>query len=148
MPVQPILLVEDDADDAALIVLALRKGSLMNPIDVVSDGQAALDYLFAQGAHAGRDAGIQPALILLDLDLPRLSGLQVLERIRHDARTKALPVVILTSSTREDDRLNGYDLGIHSYITKPLDFEAFRAALKELRLSWTLLDAPPAPVAG
>ena len=121
-----ILLVEDNADDEALTMRALRKNNIGNEIVVARDGVEALDYLFAGGIYEGRDVGVQPAVILLDLKLPKLDGFEVLKRLRADKRTKLLPVVILTSSKEQQDIANGYGLGANSYVRKPVDFQALR----------------------
>jgi two-component system response regulator len=138
-----ILLVEDNPDDETLILMSLKKGSVANEVVVVRDGQEALDYLFAAGRHAGRDRDDLPTVVLLDLKLPKLDGLEVLRRVREDRRTKTLPVVILTSSDEQRDRLKSYDLGVNSYVCKPLDFNEFTDAVKALGLYWLLLNMPP-----
>jgi len=140
--VNSILLVEDNADDEALALRALDKHKIRNPVVVVRDGQEALDYLFATGAHAGRDLA-ELAVVLLDLKLPRVDGLQVLERLRADPRTKLLPVVILTSSKEERDIVDGYSLGANSYVRKPIDFNEFSEAVRQLGLYWLLLNEWP-----
>jgi two-component system response regulator len=140
-----ILLVEDNPDDVELTLLALKEAKVANRVVVAADGVEALDYLFATGRHAGRDASDQPVVVLLDLKLPRVSGLQVLERVRADARTRHLPVVILTSSDEEQDRGRGYDLHANSYVRKPIDFDRFVAAARQLGLYWTVLNEPPPP---
>jgi len=140
-----ILLVEDNPDDEALTIRGLRKNNIRNEIVVAHDGVEALDYLFATGAHAGRDTRDQPAVILLDLKLPKLDGLQVLRRIRADNRTKLLPVVILTSSKEEQDLIASYSLGANSYVRKPVDFVQFAEAVRQLGLYWLLLNEPPPP---
>lgn len=137
-----ILLVEDNADDEALALRALDKHKIRNPVVVVRDGQEALDYLFATGAYAGRDLA-ELAVVLLDLKLPRVDGLQVLERLRADPRTKLLPVVILTSSKEERDIVGGYSLGANSYVRKPIDFNEFSEAVRQLGLYWLLLNEWP-----
>jgi len=140
--VNSILLVEDNADDEALALRALDKHKIRNPVVVVRDGQEALDYLFATGAYAGRDLA-ELAVVLLDLKLPRVDGLQVLERLRADRRTKLLPVVILTSSKEERDIVDGYSLGANSYVRKPIDFNEFSEAVRQLGLYWLLLNEWP-----
>jgi CheY-like chemotaxis protein len=138
-----ILLVEDNPDDEALTVRALRKNNIINEIAVARDGVEALDYLFGEGVHAGRDISVVPQVILLDLKLPRLDGLGVLRRLRADPRTKLLPIVLLTSSNEEEDRLNGYGLGANSYVRKPVDFDQFKEAIRQLSLYWLVLNEPP-----
>jgi two-component system response regulator len=138
-----ILLVEDNPDDVELTLRAFRKSKIANEIVVARDGVEAIDYLFATGRHAGRDNSSLPQLVLLDLKLPRLDGLQVLERIRANPKTKLLPVVILTSSTEQPDLLTGYSLGANSYIRKPVDFQEFVVAVRRLGLYWLLLNQPP-----
>jgi two-component system response regulator len=138
-----ILLVEDNPDDAALTVRALKKNQVVNDIIVVYDGVQALDYLFGEGAFVARDVSEMPQVVLLDLKLPKLDGLGVLQRIRADERTKLLPVVILTSSNEERDRMQGYGLGANSYIRKPVDFDDFVTAAAQLGLYWLVLNEPP-----
>jgi two-component system response regulator len=140
-----ILLVEDNPDDEVLTLRALRKANVRNEIVVARDGVEALDYLFGAGAHAGRDTRVQPQVVVLDLKLPRVDGLEVLRRIRADARTRLLPVVILTSSSEEQDRIEGYRLGANSYVRKPVDFGQFAQAVQQLGLYWLLLNQPPPP---
>jgi two-component system response regulator len=135
-----ILLVEDNPDDEALTVRALRKSNIANSIVVARDGVEALDYLFAEGVHAGRDTRVVPQVILLDLKLPKLDGLGVLRRLRADERTKLLPVVILTSSNEQEDRIKSYDLGANSYVRKPVDFKQFNEAAHHLGLYWLVLN--------
>jgi two-component system response regulator len=137
-----ILLVEDNPDDEALTVRALKKNKIVNEVVVARDGVQALDYLFGEGAHAGRDTKEMPQVVLLDLKLPKLDGLGVLRRLRADDRTSLLPVVILTSSNEEQDRINGYGLGANSYVRKPVDFDAFVAAAAQLGLYWLVLNEP------
>lgn len=139
-----ILLVEDNPSDIGLTRRALEKSRITNVLIVTEDGQEALDFLWGAGSHAGRDASDLPALVLLDLNLPKVTGLEVLRRIRGDARTRRLPVVILTSSKEEQDMAAGYDLGVNSYIRKPVDFNQFAAALEQLGLYWLVInEAPP-----
>jgi len=138
-----ILLVEDNPDDVTLTLRALKKNNLTNEVIVATDGVEALDYLFGTGAHAGRDVADMPDIVLLDLKLPRLGGLEVLQKIRADARTKLLPVVILTSSTEEQDLLEGYSLGANSYVRKPVNFVEFVEATRELGLYWLVYNQPP-----
>jgi len=137
-----ILLVEDDPDDELLTVRGLRESRIANEVVVARDGVEALDYLFGTGAHAGRDTRHQPAVVLLDLKLPRIDGLEVLRRVREDPRTKFVPVVILTSSDEERDRLGGYSAGANSYVRKPVDFVQFSEAAHQLGLYWLLLNEP------
>jgi len=138
-----ILLVEDNPDDEALTVRALKKSKIINEVVVVHDGVQALDYLFGDGAYLNRDLTQMPQVVLLDLKLPRLDGLGLLRRLRSDTRTKLLPVVILTSSNEEQDRINSYDLGANSYVRKPVDFEQFVEAATQLGLYWLVLNEPP-----
>jgi len=138
-----ILLAEDNADDEELTLRALRKSHVTNEIVVARDGQEALDYVFGAGVHAGRDVSIQPELVLLDISLPKVNGLEVLKRIRADWRTRTLPIVMLTSSTEERDRMAAYDQFANSYIRKPVDFDHFSEAVKELGLYWLVLNQPP-----
>jgi len=138
-----ILLVEDNPDDEALTLRAFRKSNILNPVVVARDGVEALDYLFGTGAHAGRDTAEQPQVVLLDLKLPRLDGLEVLQRLRADPRTRWLPVVILTTSSEDSDILSSYQLGANSYIRKPVDFEQFIEAARQLGLYWLVLNVPP-----
>jgi len=142
-----VLLVEDNADDELLTIRAFRKNNLRNEIVVARDGVEALDYLFATGAHVGRAPGL-PEMVLLDLKLPRLDGLEVLRRIRADHRTALLPVVILTSSKQEEDLLKSYELGANSYVRKPVEFEAFVEAVRNLGLYWLVVNEAPPPRGG
>ncbi len=139
-----ILLVEDNPNDVQLTLHALARHNLSNRIHIVRDGEEALDYLFGTGPYAGQGPGERPKVVLLDLKLPKLNGLEVLERIRKDERTRTLPVVILTSSREEQDIVRSYDLGVNSYIVKPVDFEQFTEAVRDLGLYWLLLNQPPA----
>jgi two-component system response regulator len=144
MNTKVILLVEDNPDDEALTVRALRKCHIVNEVVIARDGVQALEYLFGEGTHAGRDTAKMPQVVLLDLKLPRLDGLGLLHRLRSDTRTKLLPVVILTSSNEEQDRINSYDLGANSYVRKPVEFDQFVAAAAQLGLYWLVLnEAPP-----
>jgi two-component system, response regulator len=142
-----ILLVEDNPDDELLTLRALRKNNVLNEVVVARDGVEALDYLFGTGEYAGRDTSVTPQLILLDLKLPKIDGLEVLKRLRADERTRLLPVVILTSSREQQDMLDGYGLGANSYVRKPVNFEQFVQAIEQLKLYWLILnEAPPAAV--
>jgi two-component system, response regulator len=143
-----ILLIEDNPDDEALTLRAFRKNNIANEIVVARDGAAALDYLFGGGAYAGRDLGVMPAIILLDLKLPKVDGLEVLRRLRADERTTLLPVVVLTSSKEEQDVVASYSLGANSYIRKPVDFDQFVNAVKQLGLYWLVLNELPPAVEG
>ena len=144
MKAKVILLVEDNRDDELLTLRALKKNNVINEVVVARDGVEALDYLFATGAYAGRDTSVMPRLILLDLKLPRIDGLDVLRRLRADARTRLLPVVILTSSKELQDMLDSYGLGANSYVRKPVNFEQFVRAVEQLKLYWlSLNEAPP-----
>jgi CheY-like chemotaxis protein len=138
-----ILLVEDNPSDVDLTRRALDKARILNELVVAEDGEEALDYLFGTGAYAGRNTSLLPALTLLDLNLPKIKGLEVLRRIRADMRTRRLPVVILTSSREERDRAAGYDLGANSYIQKPVDFTQFAQAIEYLGLYWLVLNELP-----
>jgi len=140
-----ILLVEDNPDDEALTIRALRKNHIGNDVVVAHDGVEALDYLFGNGAWAGRDANDTPAVVLLDLKLPKVDGLEVLHRLRADARTKLIPVVVLTSSKEEQDLVKSYSLYANSYVRKPVDFVEFTEAVRNLGLYWLLLNEPPPP---
>lgn len=138
-----ILLVEDNPDDEALTLRAFRKNKIKNTVAVVRDGEEALDYLFGSGAYEGRDAGDLPQVMLLDLKLPKVDGLEVLRRVRADPRTAMLPVVILTSSREEQDMVEGYRLGANSYVRKPVNFDEFVEAARQLGLYWLLLNEVP-----
>ncbi len=138
-----ILLVEDNPDDVELTLRALKQYHVKNQINVVRDGAEALDYLFATGAYAGRDTSDMPAVVILDLKLPKVDGLEVLQRMRADERTKLVPVVILTSSKEEKDMVNGYKLGANSYVQKPVDFTEFVEAARQLGLYWLVVNEPP-----
>jgi two-component system response regulator len=143
MKTKVILLVEDNPDDELLTLRALKKSGVRNEIVVAHDGVEALDYLFASGPYSGRDPAIMPQLILLDLKLPRVDGLEVLRRLRSDERTRRLPVVILTSSREQRDMLEGYGLGANSYVRKPVNFEQFVKAVELLRSYWLVLNEDP-----
>jgi two-component system, response regulator len=138
-----ILLVEDNPDEAELTLRAFERCGTTQQIIVVRDGEEALDYLFASGAHAGRDPKLMPEVVLLDLKLPKLSGLEVLRRMRADERTRRLPVVVLTSSNEERDVLSSYDLGANSFVRKPVDFGEFIAAVRQLGLYWLVANQTP-----
>lgn len=144
---KPILLIEDNPDDVELTLRALKKNDIRNEIVVANDGLDALDFLFGRGKHAGREPDEAPALILLDLKLPKVEGLEVLRKIRGDERTRLLPVVILTSSKEEQDIARCYALGSNSYVRKPVDFEQFTKAVGFLGLYWLLINESP-PVKG
>lgn len=137
-----ILLVEDNPDDVALTLRALKKNNIANEVIIAKDGVEALDYLFGEGTYVGRDASRIPAVILLDLKLPKIDGLEVLERLRKDERTKLAPVVVLTSSKEEQDLVRSYKLGANSYIRKPVDFIQFSEAVRQLGLYWLVLNEP------
>lgn len=138
-----ILLVEDNPKDEELTLRALKKNNIKNEVVIVRDGAEALDYLFATGAYAARDVSVLPEVILLDLKLPKIDGLEVLRRIRADDRTKLLPVVILTASNEEKDLLDGYDAGCNSYVRKPVDFNQFAEAVRQLGLYWLVINETP-----
>jgi CheY-like chemotaxis protein len=141
-----ILLVEDNPDDELLTLRALRKNDVTGEVVVARDGVEALDYLFGTGAYAGRDTSVMPQLILLDLKLPKIDGLEVLRRLRADERSRLLPVVILTSSREQQDMLEGYGLGANSYVRKPVNFEQFVRAVEQLKLYWLILNESPPSV--
>lgn len=143
MAERTILLVEDNADDEALTLRAFAKNKITNPVVIAHDGVEALDYVHGTGAHAGRDVNERPAVVLLDLKLPKLDGIAVLKRIRADERTRLLPIVILTSSREEQDIIDGYRFGCNSYVRKPVDFDQFLEAARQLGLYWLLLNEPP-----
>ena len=138
-----ILVVEDNPDDEALTLRALKKANLANDIMVVRDGSEAVDFVFGQGQHAGRDASRLPAVILLDLKLPKMSGLDVLRVLRGDPRSRLIPIVMLTSSSEDEDMLNSYESGANSYVRKPVDFSAFVSAVSQLGVYWMLVNQQP-----
>jgi two-component system response regulator len=140
---ETILLVEDDADDELSTRRTLKKNNICNEVVVARDGAEALDYLFVTGAHAGRDPSAMPQMILLDLHLPKVDGLEVLRRIRADERTRLLPTVVFTSSEEQADVIDGYGLGANSYIKKPVDVSEFRAAMGQLGMYWMVLNETP-----
>jgi two-component system response regulator len=140
-----ILLVEDNPNDEELTLHAFNKYHVSHRLHVVRDGEEALDFLFARGAYEGRDLDQSPRVILLDLKLPKVDGLEVLSQVKKDPRTRHIPVVLLTSSREERDIVSGYDSGANSYIVKPVDFEQFTEAVRELGLYWLLLNRPPLP---
>ncbi|MBS0631936.1 MAG: response regulator [Verrucomicrobia bacterium] len=144
-----ILLVEDNPDDRELALTAFATCNIVNDVTIAIDGVEALDYLFCSGIHTGRDPRALPAIVLLDLKLPRVDGLEVLRRIRADARTRLLPVVVLTSSREEQDLLRAYGLGANSYIRKPVNYEQFIQAVRQLGLYWLVMnEVPPIAVPG
>ena len=138
-----ILLVDDSQDDIDLTLHALRAENLANRVFVARDGEEALDFLFCSGVHAGRSFDHPPKLVLLDLKMPKVDGMQVLKRVKGDARTRTIPVVLMTSSREERDMLSGYDLGVNSYLQKPVDFDEFRKMVKLLGLYWLVTNRPP-----
>lgn len=143
MKTKIILLAEDNPDDVQLTLRALKKSNILNEVVVAQDGVEALDYLSGTGKYAGRDTNILPQVILLDLKMPRMDGLEVLHRIRRDERTKLLPVVVLTTSSEDRDRVESYKLGANSYIRKPVDFNQFAEAVRQLGLYWLVLNEAP-----
>ena len=138
-----ILVVEDNPRDEALTLRALKKSNVVNDVVVVRDGVEALDYLFGTGTHAGRDNSVLPQMVLLDLKLPKVDGLEVLRKLRDDERTRRLPVVIFTSSSEEEDMIKSYNLGANSYVRKPVEFDQFLEATKQLGIYWLLLNEVP-----
>jgi CheY-like chemotaxis protein len=138
-----ILLVEDNPDDEALTLRALKKNNILNEVVVVRDGEEALEFLFGTGEYVGRDVSVQPHVILLDLKLPKVDGLEVLQALRANARTRLVPVVILTSSKEEQDMVASYSLGANSYVRKPVDFADFMEAVRQLGLYWLVLNETP-----
>ena len=143
MKEKTILLVEDNPDDEALTLRAFKKCNIANTVHVVRDGKEALDYLFCEGSYADRNPEDSPSVILLDLKLPKIDGLEVLKRLRANPTTKLLPVVVLTTSNEERDIVSSYDLGANSYTTKPVNFESFIDAVSQLGIYWLLLNEPP-----
>ncbi len=143
MKTKTILLVEDNPDDVQLTLRALKKNNIMNEIIVAEDGVEALDYLLGTGKYEGRDTSVMPQLVLLDLKMPKMDGLEVLLRIRADERTKLLPVVVLTTSSEDKDRVESYKLGANSYVRKPVDFGQFSEAVNQLGLYWLVLNEGP-----
>ncbi len=139
---KPILLVEDNPKDLELSLLALEQSQLANAVDVARDGVEALDYLYRRGQYSGRAQG-NPAVVLLDLKLPRLDGLQVLETVRGDVELRNIPIVMLTSSREEEDLLRSYELGVNAYVVKPMAFQAFISAIEDLGVFWAVLNEPP-----
>jgi two-component system response regulator len=140
MPDRFIMLVEDNSDDEELTMRALRQAKIANEVVIARDGSEAIDFLFGGGAHAGRDLSSMPAVVLLDLKLPKLDGIDVLKRMREDARTALIPVVVLTSSSEDEDMLKSYRSGANSYVRKPVEFGAFARAVSQLGLYWMLLN--------
>jgi two-component system response regulator len=138
-----IMLVEDNADDEELTLRALKQAKIANDIVVARDGAEALDFVFGKGSHQGRDLARMPAVVLLDLKLPKFSGLDVLQQLRADPRTRLIPVVVLTSSSEDEDMLRSYQFGANSYVRKPVEFGAFASAVSQLGMYWVLLNEPP-----
>lgn len=138
-----ILLIEDNPDEAELAIRSLRKNNLANNLVHIDDGAEALDYIFCRGKYAGNDISFTPKVILLDLKLPRVGGLEILKQVKTDERTKSIPVVILTSSKEDSDLIEGYNLGVNSYIVKPVNFESFAKAISELGMYWVILNQQP-----
>lgn len=146
MTTKPILLVEDTPDDAELTVMALKEAGLLNHVVIAEDGLEALEYLFGEKRHAGRNPVEMPALVLLDIKMPRLDGIEVLQRLRADERTHLLPVIMLTTSTEETDLVRSYEAGANAYVRKPVSLVEFHEAVKQLGLFWILTnEMPPAP---
>jgi len=140
-----ILLVDDNPSDVELTIHALRRDNLANQVHVAEDGQEALDFIFCRGSHSDRSFSRPPAVILLDLKMPKVDGLGVLRAIREDERTKAIPVVILTSSAEQRDLIEGYRLGVNAYIQKPVDFDQFREVVQQIGMFWLVTNHPPPP---
>ncbi len=143
MKTKVILLAEDNPDDVQLTLRALKKSKIMNEVVVAQDGVEALEYLFGTGKYAGRDTKVLPQVVLLDLKMPRMDGLEALQRIRKDERTKLLPVVVLTTSSEDRDRVESYNFGANSYVRKPVDFNSFAEAVNQLGLYWLVLNESP-----
>ena len=143
MPDKMILLVEDNPDDEVLTMRALKQSKLVNDVVVARDGSEALDFMFGTGTHEGRDLSHMPTVVLLDLKLPKVGGLEVLQRLREDPRTKLVPVVVLTSSSEDEDMMRSYQLGANSYVRKPVVFGKFADAVAQLGLYWMLINQPP-----
>lgn len=142
---QPVLLVEDNLDDQALALRALRRSEIRAPVVIANDGEEALDYMFGTGAYAGRDFRERPALVLLDLKLPKVDGLDVLRRLREDHRTRTQPIVVLTTSNEESDLRNSYQLHVNSYVRKPVSSEQYDDVMREIGEYWLTLNLPPPP---
>jgi two-component system response regulator len=138
-----ILLVEDNPDDVKLTLRALKKNNIINEVVVAQDGVEALEYMFCEGKYAGRDASLKPQVILLDLKMPKMDGLEVLQRLRSDKRTQLQPIVVLTTSSEDKDRIDSYKLGVNSFIRKPVDFNQFAEAVQQLGLYWLVLNESP-----
>lgn len=138
-----VLLVEDNSADAELTLDALKENNLANKVHLVEDGQQALDFIFGNGEYRERNTALKPRVILLDLKLPKVTGLEVLRKIKGDEKTKTIPVVVLTSSKEENDMIESYELGVNSYVTKPVDFGAFSKAIADLGLYWLILNQQP-----
>jgi DNA-binding response OmpR family regulator len=138
-----IILVEDNPHDAELTIRSLKRNKIANDIHVIPNGAEALDYFFATGKYEGRDMKITPKLVILDLKLPKVDGIEILRRVKSDERTKIIPVVVLTSSKEENDIVESYKLGANSYIVKPVDFQKFAESIRDLGLYWLLLNEPP-----
>ena len=138
-----ILLIEDNPNDVELTMRALKRNHIVNNIQVIMDGAEALEYFFASGKYSGRDTNLKPKLVILDLKLPKVDGLEILRKIKNDEATKTIPVVVLTTSKEESDIVSSYKLGANSFIVKPVDFEKFITTVKELGMYWLLLNEPP-----